>query len=110
MKNFFGTYFLLNVVHYNLGPWAEVLLIFPASPVNRVKIFSIFLSDPSFFLTFKLICRCYLRLYDYPSKSSAEEDEEMSRLPASHKKKLRQKQRKAEARAKKVINFADLLM
>ncbi|XP_073048390.1 N-terminal acetyltransferase A complex auxiliary subunit NAA15-like [Primulina eburnea] len=45
--------------------------------------------------------KCYLRLYDSPSKSSAEEDEEMSRLPASHKKKLRQKQRKAEARAKK---------
>ncbi|KAK6148894.1 hypothetical protein DH2020_016419 [Rehmannia glutinosa] len=45
--------------------------------------------------------RCYLKLYDSPSKSSAEEDEEMSKLPPSQKKKLRQKQRKAEARAKK---------
>ncbi|KAG8379893.1 hypothetical protein BUALT_Bualt07G0136600 [Buddleja alternifolia] len=45
--------------------------------------------------------KCYLKLYDSPPKSSAEEDEEMSKLPASQKKKLRQKQRKAEARAKK---------
>ncbi|KAL0441577.1 UNVERIFIED_CONTAM: N-terminal acetyltransferase A complex auxiliary subunit NAA15 [Sesamum radiatum] len=45
--------------------------------------------------------KCYLKLYDSPSKSSAEEDEEMSKLPPSQKKKLRQKQRKAEARAKK---------
>ncbi|XP_077212035.1 N-terminal acetyltransferase A complex auxiliary subunit NAA15-like [Tasmannia lanceolata] len=45
--------------------------------------------------------RCYIRLYDSPSKSTTEEDEEMSRLPPSQKKKLRQKQRKAEARAKK---------
>ncbi|KAL3633012.1 N-alpha-acetyltransferase 16, NatA auxiliary subunit [Castilleja foliolosa] len=45
--------------------------------------------------------RCYLRLYDSPSKPSAEEDEEMSKLAPSQKKKLRQKQRKAEARAKK---------
>ncbi|EYU21564.1 hypothetical protein ABFS82_09G099700 [Erythranthe guttata] len=45
--------------------------------------------------------KCYLKLYDSPPKSSAEEDEEMSKLPPSQKKKLRQKQRKAEARAKK---------
>ncbi|KAL8465775.1 hypothetical protein ACS0TY_035031 [Phlomoides rotata] len=45
--------------------------------------------------------RCYLKLYDSPPKSSAEEDEEISKLPPSQKKKLRQKQRKAEARAKK---------
>ncbi|KAI3455389.1 hypothetical protein Pfo_012052 [Paulownia fortunei] len=45
--------------------------------------------------------KCYLKLYDSPSKSSTEEDEEMSKLPPSQKKKLRQKQRKAEARAKK---------
>ncbi|KAL6568104.1 N-alpha-acetyltransferase 16, NatA auxiliary subunit [Orobanche hederae] len=45
--------------------------------------------------------RCYLKLYDSPSKSFAEEDEEMSKLAPSQKKKLRQKQRKAEARAKK---------
>ncbi|KZV26098.1 N-alpha-acetyltransferase 15, NatA auxiliary subunit [Dorcoceras hygrometricum] len=43
---------------------------------------------------------CYLKLYDSPSKSSTE-DEEISKLPTSQKKKLRQKQRKAEARAKK---------
>lgn len=45
--------------------------------------------------------RCYIKLYDCPSKSSTEEDEEMSRLLPSQKKKMRQKQRKAEARAKK---------
>lgn len=58
------------------------------------------------FIRYYLIFRCYLKLYDSPSKSSAEEDEEMSKLPPSQKKKLRQKQRKAEARAKKVTNFA----
>ncbi|XP_052182414.1 N-terminal acetyltransferase A complex auxiliary subunit NAA15-like isoform X2 [Diospyros lotus] len=45
--------------------------------------------------------RCYIKLYDSPSKSAAEEDGEISNLPASQKKKMRQKQRKAEARAKK---------
>ncbi|XP_010249876.1 PREDICTED: N-alpha-acetyltransferase 16, NatA auxiliary subunit [Nelumbo nucifera] len=45
--------------------------------------------------------RCYLKLYDSPSKSATEEDDEMSKLPPSLKKKMRQKQRKAEARAKK---------
>ncbi|GAV89376.1 NARP1 domain-containing protein/TPR_11 domain-containing protein [Cephalotus follicularis] len=45
--------------------------------------------------------RCYIKLYDSPSKSTSEEDEEMSKLPASQKKKMRAKQRKAEARAKK---------
>lgn len=55
-----------------------------------------------------LLCsyRCYLRLYDSPLKSAAEEDDEMSKLPPSQKKKLRQKQRKAEARAKKVFTLA----
>lgn len=47
--------------------------------------------------------RCYIKLYDSPSKSSTEEDDELAKLPASQKKKLRQKQRKAEARAKKVF-------
>ncbi|KAI4331230.1 hypothetical protein MLD38_029435 [Melastoma candidum] len=45
--------------------------------------------------------RCYLKLFDSPLKSSAEEDDETSKLLPSQKKKLRQKQRKAEARAKK---------
>ncbi|KAK4375423.1 hypothetical protein RND71_006100 [Anisodus tanguticus] len=45
--------------------------------------------------------RCYLSLYDCPPKSAAEEHDEMSKLPPSQKKKLRQKLRKAEARAKK---------
>ncbi|KAJ4952475.1 hypothetical protein NE237_029307 [Protea cynaroides] len=45
--------------------------------------------------------RCYIKLYDSPSKSSTEEDDEMSKLLPSQKKKMRQKQRKAEARAKK---------
>ncbi|KAJ7962937.1 N-alpha-acetyltransferase 16, NatA auxiliary subunit [Quillaja saponaria] len=45
--------------------------------------------------------RCYIKLYDSPSKSTAEEDGDMSKLLPSQKKKMRQKQRKAEARAKK---------
>ncbi|KAL9244661.1 hypothetical protein vseg_018417 [Gypsophila vaccaria] len=45
--------------------------------------------------------RCYIKLFDSPSKSQADEDEEMSKLLPSQKKKLKQKQRKAEARAKK---------
>jgi len=47
--------------------------------------------------------RCYLKLFDSPPKSATEEDEEMSKLLPSQKKKMRQKQRKAEARAKKVF-------
>ncbi|XP_011000818.1 PREDICTED: N-alpha-acetyltransferase 16, NatA auxiliary subunit-like [Populus euphratica] len=45
--------------------------------------------------------RCYIKLFDFPSKSMAEEEEEMSKLPPSQRKKMRQKQKKAEARAKK---------
>ncbi|KAI4355680.1 hypothetical protein L6164_004427 [Bauhinia variegata] len=45
--------------------------------------------------------RCYIKLYDSPSKSTSVEDDEMSKLLPSQKKKMRQKQRKAEARAKK---------
>ncbi|KAJ7011721.1 N-terminal acetyltransferase A complex auxiliary subunit NAA15-like [Populus alba x Populus x berolinensis] len=45
--------------------------------------------------------RCYIKLFDSPSKSTAEEDDEMSKLPPSQRKKMRQKQKKAEARAKK---------
>jgi peptide alpha-N-acetyltransferase len=45
--------------------------------------------------------RCYIKLFDSPSKSTAEEDDAMSKMPASQKKKLKQKLRKAEARAKK---------
>jgi hypothetical protein len=42
-------------------------------------------------------------LHDSPPKSTAEEDSEMSKLLPAQKKKLKQKQRKAEARAKKVL-------
>ncbi|XP_030488392.2 N-terminal acetyltransferase A complex auxiliary subunit NAA15 [Cannabis sativa] len=45
--------------------------------------------------------RCYIKLYDSPPKSTTEEDDEMSKLAPSQKKKMRQKLRKAEARAKK---------
>ncbi|CAL0325972.1 unnamed protein product [Lupinus luteus] len=45
--------------------------------------------------------RCYINLYDSPPKPTAEEDDDTSKLLPSQKKKLRQKQRKAEARAKK---------
>ncbi|XP_023548247.1 N-terminal acetyltransferase A complex auxiliary subunit NAA15 isoform X2 [Cucurbita pepo subsp. pepo] len=45
--------------------------------------------------------RCYIKLYDSPPKSSTGEDDGMSNLLPSQKKKMRQKQRKAEARAKK---------
>ncbi|CAI9270133.1 unnamed protein product [Lactuca saligna] len=37
--------------------------------------------------------RCYIKLYDSPSKSSTEEDDELEKLPASQKKKLRKKNR-----------------
>ncbi|ERN06076.1 hypothetical protein AMTRI_Chr05g64380 [Amborella trichopoda] len=47
------------------------------------------------------VIRCYMKLFDSPSKSSLEEDDEMSKMLPSQKKKFRQKQRKAEARAKK---------
>lgn len=49
--------------------------------------------------------RCYLKLHDSP-KSTAEEDE-MSKLAPAQKKKIK-KQKKAEARAKKVGVFSDL--
>ncbi|KAM7255604.1 hypothetical protein ACFE04_008502 [Oxalis oulophora] len=45
--------------------------------------------------------RCYIKLYDSPSKSTTEQDEEMAKMPAAQKKKLKAKQRKADARAKK---------
>ncbi|KAM0944855.1 putative transferase [Dioscorea sansibarensis] len=45
--------------------------------------------------------RCYMKLHDSPLKSGTEEENEMSKLDPSQKRKLRQKQRKAEARAKK---------
>jgi hypothetical protein len=53
-----------------------------------------------------------MKLHDSPSKSSAEENDEMSKLPAAQRKKLRQKQKKAEARAKRVTSthfLSDLL-
>lgn len=53
-----------------------------------------------------LCCRCYIKLHDSPPKSTAEEDDDMSKLLPSQKKKLRQKQRKAEARAKKVLTIS----
>ena len=43
-----------------------------------------------------------MKLYDSPLKSVLEEDEATAQMLPSQKKKLRQKQRKAEARAKKV--------
>ncbi|GJV74506.1 N-terminal acetyltransferase A complex auxiliary subunit NAA15-like protein [Tanacetum coccineum] len=45
--------------------------------------------------------KCYIKLYDAPIKLN--KDDELSKLPASQKKKLRQKQRKAEAQAKKHV-------
>lgn len=45
-----------------------------------------------------------MKLHDSPSKSSAEENDELSKLPAAQRKKLRQKQKKAEARAKRVTS------
>lgn len=44
-------------------------------------------------------------LYDSPPKSAVEEDDEMAKLPAAQKKKIRQKQRKAVARTKKVFQL-----
>ncbi|XP_038897483.1 LOW QUALITY PROTEIN: N-terminal acetyltransferase A complex auxiliary subunit NAA15-like [Benincasa hispida] len=45
--------------------------------------------------------RCYIKLYDSPPKSNTGEDDDMSNLLPSQKKKMRPRQRKAEARAKK---------
>lgn len=45
-----------------------------------------------------------MKLHDSPTKSSTEENDEMSKLPPAQRKKLRQKQKKAEARAKRVIS------
>lgn len=48
--------------------------------------------------------RCYIKLYDCPPKVAAEEEEAaVAGLPAAERKKMRQKMRKAEARAKKVL-------
>jgi hypothetical protein len=48
--------------------------------------------------------RCYIKLYDCPPKVAAEEEEAaVAGLPAAERKKMRQKMRKAEARAKKRI-------
>lgn len=49
-----------------------------------------------------------MKLHDAPLKLTNEESDEMSKLPPSQRKKLRQKQKKAEARAKKVISHASL--
>lgn len=54
--------------------------------------------------------RCYMKLYDSPLKSAPEEDDEAAQLLPSQKKKLRQKQRKAEARAKKVNRTSSLIL
>lgn len=45
--------------------------------------------------------RCYLKLYDSPPKAAVEEEAEFMSLPSSERKKIRAKQRKLEARAKK---------
>ena len=48
--------------------------------------------------------RCYIRLHDSPPKAAAEEEEAaVAGLPSAERKKMRQKLRKAEAKAKKVI-------
>jgi hypothetical protein len=62
----------------------------------------------SFFLkllTCILPFRCYIKLYDSPPKAAAEEAEAaVAGLPAAERKKMRQKLRKAEAKAKKVCD------
>lgn len=57
-------------------------------------------------LSWILKCRCYIKLFDSPPRSMTEEDDDKADLPPSQKKKLKQKQRKAEARAKKVDIFS----
>jgi len=44
-----------------------------------------------------------MKQHDSPTKSYNEENDEMSKLPPAQRKKLRQKQKKAEARAKRVL-------
>ncbi|KAH9296041.1 hypothetical protein KI387_039629, partial [Taxus chinensis] len=45
--------------------------------------------------------RCYLKLYDSPPKTTVEEEAGFMSLPSSERKKIRARQRKADARAKK---------
>jgi hypothetical protein len=47
-----------------------------------------------------------MKLHDSPAKTLTEENDEISKLPPAQRKKLRQKQKKAEARAKRVISQA----
>lgn len=48
--------------------------------------------------------RCYIQLHDSPPKAAAEEEEAaVAGLPSAERKKIRQRLRKAEAKAKKVI-------
>ena len=54
-----------------------------------------------------LKCRCYLKLYDSPLDSPAEEEDDTSKTP-SQKKKMK-KQRKAE-RAKKVYQLVLMIL
>jgi N-alpha-acetyltransferase 15/16, NatA auxiliary subunit len=51
-----------------------------------------------------------MKLHDSPAKTLMEENDEMSKLPPAQRKKLRQKQKKAEARAKRVILQAQLCL
>lgn len=75
-------------------------------PLARLLVAAISVFHPLLFTCSLLLsCRCYIMLYDSPPKSSIEEDDEMAKLPASQKKKIRQKQRKAVARTKKVLQF-----
>eukprot|EP00850_Spirogloea_muscicola_P006280 SM000029S10575 [mRNA] locus=s29:885212:893102:- [translate_table: standard] len=55
--------------------------------------------------------RCYLEIFDAPPKTSADDDDALLQsMSPSERKKLRQKQRKAEARAKKVPASYDVVV
>lgn len=58
-------------------------------------------SHPYFHKSAAAAIRCYMKLYDSPPKSTTEEEDEMSKLLPAQRRKLRQKQRKEEARIKK---------
>jgi uncharacterized membrane protein len=56
-------------------------------------------------MTLFLPFTCYIKLHDSPPKVAAEEQEAtVAGLPAAERKKMRQKLRKAEAKAKKVCD------
>ncbi|CAI9266265.1 unnamed protein product [Lactuca saligna] len=91
------------------APWLRAAKFWPTTWISEVLVIDDKYASPVHIAAYLLSqvalsnSRCYIKLYDSPSKSSIEKDDDLEKLPASQKKKLRQKQRKDEARAKKEV-------